>query len=78
MAVKSQLHVQDTLPTGDTTPPPRYPLDRNLGESQSLCGRGNEKKNLCPCRDSKPGRPTRNLSLDWLQYKGIQLPTRLQ
>jgi hypothetical protein len=41
---------------------PRYPLNRRLGgpQSRSESG-GEEKKSLCPCRESYPGRPARSL-----------------
>jgi hypothetical protein len=38
---------------------PWYPLDRKLGEPQSLSGRGGEEKN--PFRESNRGRPARSL-----------------
>jgi hypothetical protein len=34
-----------------------YPLDRRLGAPQIWLELGREGKNLCPCRESNPGRP---------------------
>jgi hypothetical protein len=41
---------------------PQYPLDRRLSRPQSRSGRGGEERNLCPCRESNPDRPSRGLT----------------
>jgi hypothetical protein len=45
MEVSGQLHAPATLPQGKS---PQYPLDRRLGTSQSLSGRGCKEKNSQP------------------------------
>jgi hypothetical protein len=47
--VSGQLHAPAALPPGKE---PRYPPDRSLGGSLSRSGRGGEKKNYHPRRDS--------------------------
>jgi hypothetical protein len=47
---------------------PRYPLDKNLGGSQSRSGRCGVEKNLLPRQELNPGRPDRSPSLYQLSY----------
>jgi len=61
--VSGQLHATANLPQEKS---PWYPLDRELGESQSRCGRGEEKNFHHPCQQLNLGHSTGSLvSTDW-------------
>jgi hypothetical protein len=66
MEVSGQLHVLAALPPGKD---PLYQMDRSLDEPQGSSGRGGKEENSCPCRESNPGRPARNL-VTVLSYPG--------
>jgi hypothetical protein len=74
MKLSGQLHDPAALLPGKS---PRYPLGRKLGGPHSRSGRDGEEKSLCPCQESNPGRPARNLAtilteLLWLQIKSLK------
>lgn len=47
----------------------RYPLNRKLSKSQSLCGHSSYGKCPCPCEDSNPGRTVHRLLLPAAQAR---------
>jgi hypothetical protein len=69
--VSGQLHAPAALPSWKKSP--WYPLDRRLGGSQSLSGRGGEEKNSQPppgIEPYNPDRPARSPALYRLSYHG--------
>jgi hypothetical protein len=56
MEVSGQVHVPAASPAGKWQL--RLPFDRRVGGRQSRSGRGGEEKNLGPCRESNPCRPS--------------------
>jgi hypothetical protein len=58
MEVSSQFHASATLPRERN---PRYSLDRRLGGPHGRSGHVGDEMNICPYRESNPGRPARIL-----------------
>jgi hypothetical protein len=47
---------------------PRRQLDRWLGGIEGWYVRCDDEENPCPCREFKPGRPTRTQSVHWRRH----------